>query len=183
MGTRSPENTESVAALAAQVADLRGQVVGLRARVENAGMQSGIRLAEQVADLARTVADLVDEGTVPRISAPTWVGLDPEQRAAQLAELTEWVTGFLVMNYPHVTIRPCWADHQAALWELSTLRAEWRRVYERKRPDLSGALDWHDRHLPGVALRVEKILKDCKGSCALAKSPAPVPLRPRPRAG
>jgi len=183
MGTRAPDSSESLEALAAQVADLRGRVMGLQASVEQARMAGGGKLREQLAELSRTVAELMDEGTVPRIPAPVWEGLDPAERAAQLAELMEWVTGFLLVNYPHTPLRSCWDSHTAALWELSTLRAEWRRVYDRKRPDLAGALAWHDRWLPGAGSRLEKILKDCKGSCALLRSPVrPLP-RPQPRAG
>ena len=50
--------------------------------------------------------------------------------------------------------RPSWSElprgHRAvlglapaAVWELSTLREEWLRVYDRTYPDLAGALTWH----------------------------------------
>ena len=29
------------------------------------------------------------------------------------------------------------------VWELSTVWAEWRRIYDRPGPELAGALEWH----------------------------------------
>ena len=174
MGTPDP-----VAALAAQVRDLRGIVVEVKARMDRAGMSGSAKLHEQVAALARTVAALAEEGPAPRITAPNWTAMDEAERAEQLAALAAWTDGFLRLNYPHALTRPCWASHAAAVWELSTLRAEWQRVYDRKHPDLAAALTWHDRWLPGVASRLEKILGDCRGRCALARAQTPARLRPR----
>ena len=45
----------------------------------------------------------------------------------------------------------CWANHPEAVWELSTLRTEWERVYgDPGNRDLQGALAWHERWFPGV---------------------------------
>ena len=131
---------DPVAALAAQVRDLRGIVVEVKARMDRAGMSGSVKLHEQVAELARTVAALADEGPAPRVTAPNWTAMDEAERADQLAALAAWADGFLRLNYPHALTRPCWASHAAAVWELSTLRAEWQRVYDRKHPDLAGAL-------------------------------------------
>jgi hypothetical protein len=51
------------------------------------------------------------------------------------------------------------------VWELSTLREEWLRVYDRTYPDLAGALTWHDRWLPGVVARLTPLLLDCRDGC------------------
>lgn len=161
------------AALAAQVADLRGQVVALRARMDAAGISGSAKLHEQVAALTRQVEDLASGGGGISPAAPDWTRLDNAERAAALAELAAWVDGFLVPNYPHAGLRACWQAHAAAVWELSTLHAEWARVYGRERPELSGALAWHDRWLPGVATRLGVILSDCKARCALASSRRP----------
>jgi hypothetical protein len=185
MATPSPDEA-SLPALAAQVASLRDQVADLRgdvrttkARVEAAGMAGGgIRLREEVAALARAVAALTGDGPVPRAVAPNWLDLTGDDLAEALADLAAWVVGFLATNYPHARVRACWADHPPAIWELSTLRAEWQRVYERPHPDLPGALAWHDRWLPGVIDRLEKILHDCKAGCVLTVQ---APARPRPR--
>jgi hypothetical protein len=180
MATRSPDDI-ALPALAAQVADLRGTVTVLKARMDAAGVSGSARLHEQVAELSRIVAGLCGEGTPSRPAAPSWAGLDPEARAARLAALAAWVDGFLIPNYRPEGLRSCWAAHMAAVWELSTLHAEWERIYDRKHPELAGALTWHDRWLPGAVSRLEKILKDCKARCSAARAPAP--SRPRPGAG
>ena len=74
-------------------------------------------------------------------------------RAAQLAQLRVWVDGILIPSYtpPEGTLRPCWTRHMSAVWELSTLAAEWKRVYQARSRDLQGALDFHDRWLPPFA--------------------------------
>jgi hypothetical protein len=58
-----------------------------------------------------------------------------------------------------------------AVWELSTLAAEWRRIYQRQVPGLAGALDFHDRWLPGVARSLAVIQADCvTGRCMATES-------------
>ena len=47
----------------------------------------------------------------------------------------------------------------SAVWELSTLAAEWERVYQARSRDLQGALDFHDRWLPGALRRVREALR------------------------
>lgn len=183
--SKAPDPTESLAALAAQVNDLRGRLLGVEARVGSAGATTNLKLAEQVAALAEKVAEFSHRGHIPDVAAPVWHDLDHATYNAQLADLTDWVSGFLAVTYPHVHLRPCWNDHPAAVWELSTLRAEWQRIYDRENPDLPAALNWHDRYLPGVAARLAVILKDCKSSCGLitAQVRALPQARSRPRAG
>lgn len=181
-------------AIAAQLADLRHKVLELSARVTGAGTvsvlgqvrQKLIDLTGQVATLAEDVSGLAGQVTVitaeERVvspSAPTWLDLTAGEHAQQLAALAEWVAGVLTPNYLHKPLRPCWPDHMPAVWELSTLCAEWARIYTRQRPDLPGALTWQDRWLPGARNRLDLILLDCKGSCVLAKSQAPAQVRPR----
>ena len=69
-------------------------------------------------------------------------------------------------SYPDSAPAACWPNHWQAVWELSTLAAEWRRIYQRPVHDLAGALDFHDRWLPGVARRLAVIQADCiRGRC------------------
>jgi hypothetical protein len=42
----------------------------------------------------------------------------------------------------------------SAIWELSTLAAEWHRTYSGTRPDLARALEFYDRWLPGTMRRI-----------------------------
>jgi hypothetical protein len=177
MATRPPDGL-GLPALAAQIADLREAVTAIQARVEAAGMVGGTKLHERVAAVERALQELLDEVTTSRPAAPMWVGLDQDDYAAQLTELRAWVEGFLIVNYPHVPWRPCWAEHPAAVWELGNLWAEWMRVYGRKRPGLDGALTWHDRWLPNAAVRLERILRDCRARHS-PTSQAQARLRPR----
>jgi hypothetical protein len=171
---------ETLAALAAQIADIRQKVTYLDAVIDRAGLLAAgdIRrrvsrltadlgtLASQVEAQAATLAKALTAG--PRAQAPTWAGLRPEDRDKQLTELTQWVDGMLRPSYPHSAPAACWPNHRQAVWELSTLAAEWRRIYQRPAPDLAGALDFHDRWLPGVARRLATIQTDCTTSRCMA---------------
>jgi hypothetical protein len=174
---------ETLAALAAQIADIREKVTYLDAVIDRAGLLAAgdIRrrvsrltadlgkLASQVEAQAATLANALAAG--PRAQAPTWVGLSPEDHETQLAELTQWVDGMLRPSYPDSAPAACWPHHWQAIWELSTLAAEWRRIYQRPAPDLAGALDFHDRWLPGVARRLAAIQADCiTGRCMAAET-------------
>jgi hypothetical protein len=170
---------ETLAALAAQVADLRGTVVYLKARVERGGLGPGLAgkvarltadldaLGSQVEAIAATLAEMMSGG--PRAAAPTWVGLDDDERGVQLAAVAQWVDSVLLPSYGPV-IKPCWRFHMAAVWELSTLAAEWRRVYQREAPDLQGALDFHDHWLPGVTRRLGEVMRSCTSDQCMAAS-------------
>ena len=56
---------ESLAALAAQLADLRGQVQAINDRLDQAGLHADLNLAARFEDLAQTVADAL-EAAAPR---------------------------------------------------------------------------------------------------------------------
>ena len=51
---------ESLAALAAQLADLRSQVRAINDRLDQAGLRADLNLAARFEDLAQTVADALD---------------------------------------------------------------------------------------------------------------------------
>jgi hypothetical protein len=163
MATAGPEHG-SLAALAAQLADLRGKVVYMQSRLDRAGLTGDLNLPAKVEDLVQAVAALAEDEAAPKRTAPYWLGLAPDVYVRQLAELDTWVSEVLAVNYPG-SVEPCWAAHPAAVWELSTLREEWLRVYDRAYPDLAGALTWHDRWLPGVAARLSPLLRDCRAGC------------------
>jgi hypothetical protein len=157
-----PPDTDTIEALAAQVSDLRSDLTTVKARVEANGKIGPGSLAKQVADLAAAVAHLMKEEPPPKVQAPCWVGLSDGVYDEQLGELRDWVKHILVPEYA-VKLAPCWWRHKFAVWELSTVHAEWTRIYGRKYPELAGALVWLERWLPGAVQRVTEHLRDCKG--------------------
>ena len=162
-----PEPTpaaDATAALAAQVASLRGQVRAIFARLDRAGITDDRNLADELHQLAETVTETLD--TRPRgPAAPCWTGLSPEDRAARLADLRQWADTILRREYGGYPLPECWASHPHAVWELSTLAAEWHRTYNRKRPDLNRALEFHDRWLPGTMRSIADITRRCNPEC------------------
>jgi hypothetical protein len=171
---RTPER-ETVAALAAQVADLRGKVLQFEAAHSRA---AGLRdLPAQVAALAKTLEDALSDDGALRPLAPYWLDLTEAEYESELAALGQWAGQVLQANYPGYVgqeIKPCWPAHLEAVWELSTLRAEWRRVYDRQKPELAGALAWHDRWLPGVLARLGRVMQSCTaGGCRLDRHHGP----------
>jgi hypothetical protein len=169
--TSPPEPSgEAVAALAVQVAALRGQVRLIFARLDKAGLTGDLNLADRLAELARTVTEALESS--PRgPAAPYWIGLDPADHASQLGELHQWADTILRRQYGGYQLPGCWANHPHAICELSTLAAEWHRTYTRKRPDLDRALEFHDRWLPGTMRRIADITRRCNPECA-ARQPA-----------
>jgi hypothetical protein len=57
---------ESLAALAAQVAGLRGQVAQTNQRLDRAGLHGDLDLAARVEELAQIVADVLDAAAPPQ---------------------------------------------------------------------------------------------------------------------
>ncbi len=165
--TNPPEPSPSantVADLAAQVAALRGQMRLINERLDRAGLTADLNLADRFAELVRTLTEREQQ---PRgNTAPSWIGLDPAEYTAQLAGLRQWTDTILRPEYGGYQLRACWANHPHAIWELSTLAAEWHRTYSRKRPDLDRALEFHDRWLPGTMRRIADITRRCNPECA-----------------
>jgi hypothetical protein len=156
---------ESLAALAAQVASLRGQVALIGQRLDRAGLRGDLDLVARLEELARTVADTLDAAAPGGPAAPCWIGLDRQEYTAQLAELRQWADTVLRQHYGGYELRDCWPSHIHAIWELSTLAAEWRHVYSGQRPDLARALEFYDRWLPGTMRRIAAITQACMPEC------------------
>lgn len=168
--TDGPAHSQRYASLAAQVADLRGIVMQWDARLQHAGLDGSIDLVAKLAELADQM-DGQQESQV-RIAAPYWLGLSDDEYRARIGDLADWVWNVLVPNYHVPVIRTCWAAHPAAIWELSTLAAEWRRIYERQNPPLADALAWLDRWLPGVVRRLGPVMGDCTSTRCARPVPA-----------
>ena len=162
---------ESLAALAVQVAALRGQVTLVSQRLDRAGLRSDLDLAARFEDLAQTVADALDAAAPRGPAAPFWIGLDRQAFTAQLAELRQWADTVLRRQYGGYELRDCWPSHIHAIWELSTLAAEWHHVYGGERPDLARAREFYDRWLPGTMRRIADLTRACVPECVTRRRP------------
>ena len=169
-------DNETLAALAAQVDDLRGKVAKLQgvvaswnARLETEGIGATLLLRTEVKHLAEQLEAALAAHRLTPPPAPYWLRLDAAEHRKRLTELRSWVEEFLRVQYADYTsgLRFCWANHPTAIWELSTLMTEWRRVYgDENNRDLSAALWWHERWLPGTLARLKAIPCDeagCRG--------------------
>ena len=163
--------SESLAALAAEVADLRGQIRALNERLDQAGLHAGLNLAARFEELAGTVAEALDAAAPRGPAAPCWVGLDRDTYIARLADLQRWADTVLRPHYGGYELPECWPRHIHAVWELSTLAAEWHRTYAGTRPDLARALEFYDRWLPGTMRRITGITAKCVPHCVTLRRP------------
>jgi hypothetical protein len=162
-------------------ADLRGQIHGLNERLNQAGLHPGQNLAARFEDLAQTVADALEAAAPRGPAAPSWIGLDRDTYHAQLADLRQWADTVLRQHYGGYELSECWSRHIHAVWELSTLAAEWHHTYTGTRPDLARALEFHDRWLPGTMRRITSITRGCMPQCAALRSTVDWTARPRYR--
>jgi hypothetical protein len=168
----------SLAALAAQVADLRGQIRALNDRLDQAGLHPGLNLAARFDQLAQTVTDALDAAAPRGPAAPCWIDLDRDTYTARLADLRRWAENVLGQHYGGYELPECWPRHIHAVWELSTLAAEWHHIYAGTRPDLGRALEFYDRWLPGTIRRITDITRTCIPQCATLRSPGDWAARP-----
>jgi hypothetical protein len=157
--------SESLAALAVQVAALRGQIGAINERLDSAGFRDGLNLAARFEELAQTVAGTLEA------AAPFWIGLDRDTYHARLTDLRRWADTVLRQHYGGYELRDCWPRHVHAIWELSTLAAEWHRVYGGPRPDLARGLEFYDRWLPGTMRRIADITRACMPQCVMLRGP------------
>ena len=160
---------ESLAALAVQVAALRGQVALISQRLDRARLRGDLDLAARFEELAQTVAGALDAAAPRGPAAPCWIGLDRQAFAAQLAELRQWADTVLRRQYSDYELRDCWPSHIHAIWELSTLAAEWHHTYGGERPDLARALEFYDRWLPGTMRCIAGITRTCVPDCIMRR--------------
>jgi hypothetical protein len=167
------DDSEAIAALARQVAELRGIVTSWDARLETEGIGGTMKLLLEVKRLRERLDKALEGGELEESQAPWWCVGQTEGRA-MLAELGEWVEGFARRHYPGYMARlpQCWANHPEAVWELSTLRAEWQRVYDDEdNRDLQGALVWHDKWFPDVLSRLAAAIRCDPTGCQMVRPP------------
>ncbi|MBO0804548.1 MAG: hypothetical protein J2P25_15920 [Nocardiopsaceae bacterium] len=173
-------NGAAAAGLADEVEELRRLVGTLRSTVTRwdaklkgeAGAVLSLRLdlkhlGEKVDRIQAQVTGHRPEKAPP---APRWDDLDQADEAAQLAALREWVNGMLRLQYPDYALPRCWEAHRTALWELGTLHAEWKQVYDSPDgADPEAAMIFHDRWLPGVLNRLNKAIPCDEAGCRAAR--------------
>jgi hypothetical protein len=164
---------EQVERLRGELSRYAGEVGGMRARMEEFTGRDMAQLLE-IKKLGEKLDEALARHQAADPPAPFWRGLDRAAHAARLAELRDFVEGFLRVEYPGYLARlpPCWTAHREAVWELSNLMQEWVRVYgdPENRP-LQDALWFHERWLPGVLSRLGGALGKCDlTGCALARS-------------
>ena len=160
---------ESLAALAAQLADLRSEIRAINTQLDQAGLRADLNLPARFEDLAQTVADALDAAAPRGPTAPYWIGLDRDTSAARLADLRRWADSVLRQHYGGYELRDCWPRHIHAVWELSTLAAEWHRTYSGTRPDLARALEFYDRWLPNTVRRIADMTRACMPQCVMLR--------------
>ena len=170
---------DPVAALAAQLEELRGQLARyagetgyLRVRLEeDSGQVLMLRL--EIKKLGEKLDEAIARRQTADPPAPFWLGLSGEEHAARLAEVRAWVEHVAAVQWPGYMARlaPCWANHPEAVWELSNLMTEWARIYgdPDSRP-LQDALWFFERWLPGVLGRLAAAVKCDVAGCRLARS-------------
>ncbi len=168
---------DPVAALAAQLEELRGQwarsqgeIGVLRERLE-AGSGQVVMFRLEVKQLRERLDEAIGKRQLAPPPAPWWV-VDEATGAELLAALREWVDQFLRRQYPGYLARlpRCWPNHGEAVWELSTICAEWERVYaDEDNRDLAGALTWHDRYLPDVISRLAGAIRCDEAGCQMTR--------------
>ena len=165
---------DPVAALAAQLEELRGRVLRLRTIVAqwdtrlDQGIGEMLVLRVEVKHLAEALDQALSAHRLKPPPAPYWLGLQPAEYRKRIAELRDWVENFLRVNYPGYTssLRACWVNHPEAVWELSTLMTEWLSIYgDQDNRDLAAAAWWHERWLPGVLARMAKAIPCDQGGC------------------
>jgi hypothetical protein len=116
-------------------------------------------LADAIADTATRIESLEEAAQAlpdgKRAMAWCWRYLGPQGSESLWRELNDWV-GSIRSRYPLARRIPeCWADHPEAVEELTALWLAWNAAYTERATPLTGAIDWHDRWLPGVLHRLE----------------------------
>ena len=146
-GERTPEElTRTVLALAAELADLRAQVLDLTGRLDAADAAAG--------------GDDADARTPPFIA---WADMDPGQRAHALGVVRDWVHEVLFVWHPGArkTLRACWYRHRDLLADTAALYEVWHCAY--RDPDAPAARreQWHSAWLPGWLERTKAHGRAC----------------------
>jgi hypothetical protein len=170
---------DPVAALAAQLEELRGQLarsqgeVGqLRAQLDGLSGQD-LKMLLAIKQLSEKLDAMITQREAEYPQAPYWLGLSREDYAAQLGEVQEWVERVARVQWPGYMdkLPRCWANHREAVWELSNLMTEFGRIYgDPDNQPLADALWFFERWLPDVLSRLAQAIKCDVTGCRLMRS-------------
>lgn len=159
MSTQFDVLASRIDALSCQVRAQTGEIADMCAAL----VAVADRVAE-VEELATATAESVTEqvsqsGDGGRCPLASWL-TEPAPKA--LAALTAWIDTVLV-QYPDVVdaLGECWPLHPWIVEELTALHAAWTEAYTGEHPSGIRAVDWHERHRPGVIERIRRALTDC----------------------
>lgn len=148
-------------------------------RTDRRVTQLDIRVRELATTLAARAdpADTEEDEGAVRMRAWLQAGDDADAARAVLADLTGWLSE-VYLRYPGAVLPSCWLWHPAVVEELCWLRAAHRDAYHPRTGTAAKAADWHERHRPGVARRIQAGI----GTCELALHDPPHQAPPVPLA-
>ena len=158
--------SSAVAALAVQLAALKGNLGQAREDIETAQRELAARIDKLTSQLA------APPGRDPKGPPATcWPNLDAEAKTAAMAALAQWVA---VMREWHpsyfAAVADCWASHPEVVIEFHNVMTEYTRIYRTNHPPLADALLLYDRWLPGMLRRCGQVMKDCgPAGCVLKR--------------
>jgi hypothetical protein len=156
----------------------QGIVAAWNARLETEGREP-IMLRLELKQLSERLDKALARNQIDGPPVPYWIGQPEAEFRSELADLRGWVEGFARPNYPGYAMKlpECWPNHPEAIWELSTVMAEWLRVYgDADNRDLGGALAWHGKWFPDVLSRLATAIR-----CGEAGIPGCSRVREPPR--
>ena len=153
--TETPDS--AVAALAVQLAALKGNLARTRDELETAKRDLAAKIDQVTSALAAAA------GRDPKGPPATfWPTLDADAKTAALAMLTEWVAVMREWHPSYFTsVTDCWASHPEVVNELHNIMTEFTRIYLNKHPPLADALLLYDRWLPAMLRRCGEVMKNC----------------------
>jgi hypothetical protein len=108
----------------------------------------------------------------PAEDAIAWLTLDDAAAAAEiLAGLEEWLAA-VYCHYPDGELQDCWRRHGSVVEELLALRDAYAAAWSGETGSPTLRMDWHARHRPDAAKRVNETLRSCRIERHVLKQPA-----------
>jgi hypothetical protein len=160
-----PAAPDEVRALRESLAQFVVQLTALRGNLKITREEFAERLDQLREDL-----DQISANAPQGPPAIAWWTLDDQQREQARTALATFTAEVLRRWYPSymAEVAPCILSHPEGLVELGNICGEFRRVYPQdRRASLDGALNLHERYLPGVIRRLSAVTRSCgPGMCS-----------------